>query len=198
MNRREFLNRSTTATLGVGLGRCLLNSPLLGDTVIAGREASESISPEARESVLSGTAPLTAEGDLAAQMVAGIHRYLLSQTEAQVTERAQLWNRDYTTVESYERSVASNRQRFRQIIGVVDERVAAAEPELVGSLTVPAQIAQGANYKVYTVRWPVFAPVTADSDGLDAEGLLLRPEGSPLARVVAIPDADWTPEMLVG
>ena len=198
MNRREFLNRSTTATLGVGLGRCLLNSPLLGDTVITGREASESISPEARQSVLSGTAPLTAEGDLATQMVAGIHRYLLSQTEAQVTERAQLWNRDYTTVESYERSVASNRQRFRQIIGVVDERVAAAEPELVGSLTVPAQIAQGANYKVYTVRWPVFAPVTAGSDGLDAEGLLLRPEGLPLARVVAIPDANWTPEMLVG
>ena len=34
--------------------------------------------------------------------------------------------------------------------------------------------------------------------GLDAEGLLLYPEGPLLARVVAIPCADWTPEMIVG
>src|SRR5207302_8564777 len=46
-------------------------------------------------------------------------------------------------------------------------------------------------YKVYAGRWPVF-------EGVDAEGLLLEPKGKPLACVVAIPDADWTPEMLVG
>ncbi len=51
---------------------------------------------------------------------------------------------------------------------------------------------------MYAVRWPVFAPVTADSDGLEAEGLLLKPEGAPIARLVAIPDADSTPEMLAG
>ena len=28
--------------------------------------------------------------------------------------------------------------------------------------------------------------------------MLLQPEGPPVARVVAIPDADWTPEMLTG
>src|SRR4030095_8895383 len=57
---------------------------------------------------LSGTAPLTAEGDLAEQMVEGIKRYLLRQTEASVEKRAQQWKRDYSSVESYRRSVAAN------------------------------------------------------------------------------------------
>jgi len=84
------------------------------------------------------------------------------------------------------------------MIGAVDTRVEAQAPELVGSLAVPARISEGPGYKVYAVRWPVFAGPTADSDGLEAEGLLLQPEGEPVARVVAIPDADWTPEMLAG
>src|SRR5439155_19147263 len=46
-------------------------------------------------------------------------------------------------------------------------------------------------YKVYAIRWPVF-------EGVDGEGLLLEPKGKILAQVVAIPDADWTPEMLAG
>ena len=35
-------------------------------------------------------------------------------------------------------------------------------------------------------------------EGVHGEGLLLQPDGPPAARIVAIPDADWTPEMLVG
>jgi len=198
MNRREFLSQSTTATLGIGLGSRLLGEPRQEDTTVAGGETSDAISPGTAESVLTGTAPLTTEGDLAMQMVDGIHRYLLQETEKQVQERAQLWNRDYTSVERYERSIEPNRQRFRQMIGAVDTRVEAQAPELVGSLAVPARISEGPGYKVYAVRWPVFAGPTADSDGLEAEGLLLQPEGEPVARVVAIPDADWTPEMLAG
>jgi cephalosporin-C deacetylase-like acetyl esterase len=198
MNRREFLNRSTTATLCIGLGDRLLLAPLLEKRMLAGRERAGTNLPGADEAALTGTAPLTTEGDLAIQMVDGIHRYLLHETEKQGKERVQLWSRDYTSVEHYERSVASNRERFRQMIGAVDARVAAQAPELVGSLPFPAQIAQRPLYKVYRVRWPVFAGVTADSNGLDAEGLLLQPEGPPVARVVAVPDADWTPEMLAG
>ena len=54
-----------------------------------------------------------------------------------------------------------------------------------------AMVGKGAGFRVYAVRWPVF-------DGVFAEGLLLQPDQPPLARVVALPDADWTPEMLVG
>ena len=101
------------------------------------------ISPEATESVLAGTAPLTTEGDLAEQMVDGIHRYLLHETETQESERAQLWNRDYSSAEHYERSVAPNRQSFRQMIGAVDTRVAAQAPRTGRKPSVPAQVAQG-------------------------------------------------------
>jgi dienelactone hydrolase len=69
---------------------------------------------------------------------------------------------------------------------------------MVGTVATPAQVSQGSGYKVYAVRWRVFDRVVADFDGLDAEGLLLQPDGKAVARVVAIPDADWTPEMLVG
>ncbi len=34
--------------------------------------------------------------------------------------------------------------------------------------------------------------------GVDGEGLLLEPKGKVVAQVVALPDADWTPEMVVG
>ncbi|MFP6765093.1 MAG: hypothetical protein VB858_15805, partial [Planctomycetaceae bacterium] len=45
---------------------------------------------------------------------------------------------------------------------------------------------------VHAVRWQVL-------DGVTAEGLLLVPHGKPwTTSVVAIPDADWTPEMFCG
>ena len=62
---------------------------------------------------------------------------------------------------------------------------------LLESTSSPAQIATGRGFKVLRVRWPVF-------EGVHGEGLLLQPDGPPAARIVAIPDADWTPEMLVG
>jgi dienelactone hydrolase len=198
MNRREFLNRSTATTLGIGLANGSLIGPLLSDASSDRGGTPDGSSPQGPHPVLPGTEPLTVQGDLAAQMVEGIHRYLLQKTERQVTERAQLWNRDYTSVERYESSVATNLKSFLGMIGVVDERVDAQAPELVGSLAVPALLTRGAGYNAYAIRWRVFAPQTADSDGMEAEGLLLQPEGEPRARVVAIPDADWTPEMLSG
>src|SRR5208283_1392903 len=138
-----------------------------------------------------GTTPLTREGDLAAQMVGGIHRYLEKQTAASVEKRAALWNRDYSSPAAYEASVAPQRERFRHIIGLIDPRVPFSAPELEVTLGGPSQVAVGDGYRVLSVRWPVL-------EGVDAEGLLLEPAGTPRARVVALPDADWTPEMLVG
>jgi len=60
-----------------------------------------------------------------------------------------------------------------------------------GTTAVPAEVARGKDYRVFAVRWPVF-------DDVDAEGLLLEPNGTPRARIVAIPDADWSPEVLAG
>lgn len=46
-------------------------------------------------------------------------------------------------------------------------------------------------YTVWSVRWTVLADV-------HGEGLLLRPAADPIARVIALPDADQTPEQLAG
>jgi dienelactone hydrolase len=150
------------------------------------------------DSPLPGTAPLTAEGDFAAQMVEGIHRFLLAETQRQAAHREQLWNRDYTSPQRYAQSVSPNRERLRRIIGAVDPRADLQTPEVLTDFPGQSEIAHGPGYKVYAIRWQVFAPVTADSSEMWASGLLLQPNDRPAARVVAIPDADWTPEMLAG
>jgi dienelactone hydrolase len=141
---------------------------------------------------------MNAQGDLAMQMLDGIHRDLLAQTRQQVAERPRLWSRDFSSAANYEQSVAANRERFRRMIGAVDERVPARDPELKAAFASQTEIAQSSRYTIYAIRWHVFAPVTSDSGGMKAMGLLLQPKGPLLARVVAIPDADCTPEMLAG
>ncbi|MFQ6131142.1 MAG: dienelactone hydrolase family protein [Armatimonadota bacterium] len=140
---------------------------------------------------LAGTQPLTAAGDLAAQMVAGIDRFLMRELGASVGKRRELWNRDYTSREAYARSVDPNRERFLEAIGAVDPRQPVTALQFVATTSRSSQVAKGDGYTVHAVRWPVL-------EGVHAEGLLLQPDGAPVARVVALPDADWSPEMLVG
>jgi dienelactone hydrolase len=140
--------------------------------------------------VLPGTQPLTWEGDLSARMVAGIDTFLTRETEQAVAERAKFWHRDFSSREAYEKSVEAPRERLRRAIGAVDERTAPAM-EVVTRIGGPAAEAQSAAYNVTRVRWAVL-------DGVHGEGLLLRPKAEPIALVVAIPDADQTPEMLAG
>jgi len=140
---------------------------------------------------LPGTKPLTTPGDLAAQMVAGLRAHMRRRIEASAASRETLWRRDFSSPGAYVRSVAPNRERLKRYIGAVDRRRPVTGIELMGSTASPAKVAEGAGYAVYAARWPVL-------DGVDAEGLLLQPAKGPLVRVVAIPDADWTPEMLVG
>jgi dienelactone hydrolase len=199
MNRREFMKESTRATLALQLAT---SSPAqtreTNESLVTRSGAPDSVAAGQSLSVLPGTAPLTAQGDLASQMVDGIQRFLLRRAEEAAQERPRLWKRDYRSADDYNGSVSPNRERFRQIIGAVDPRVPAKGPELVGTIDAPALVSVGAGYKVYAVRWQVCGRVVADFGGLDAEGLLLEPDASPVARVVAIPDADWTPEMLTG
>lgn len=73
----------------------------------------------------------------------------------------------------HSRSNAPDRERLRTIIGAVDERLPVATVQYDAT-------SRG-------VRWPVF-------EGVDGEGILLQPKGSPRARIIAIPDAGVTPE----
>jgi dienelactone hydrolase len=139
---------------------------------------------------LPNTAPLTTTGDLAMDMVAGIDKYLTRQIDASMTSREHHWHRDFSSIEAYLKSVEPNRADLARIIGAVDSRQAPSGIRLLATTTQPAQIAASGSYTVERVCWPVL-------DGVDGEGLLLQPEGKPVARVIALPDADWTPEMLV-
>jgi dienelactone hydrolase len=139
---------------------------------------------------LPGTKPLAAKGDLAKQMVEGIDRYLAKRTAESVKNRTASWKPDYASGDAYTKSLEPQRRRLRKILGVIDDRLPPAL-EYVGTIDRPALVADAGTYKVYTVRWPVLP-------GVHGEGLLLEPAGKPKAGVVAIPDADQTPEMLVG
>ena len=115
---------------------------------------------------LPGTRPLVFNGDAALAMVEGIHSYLDRETARIVRP-------------------APDRERLRRMIGAVDPRVEFSAPELVATSAKSAELAPG----IFAVRWPVFAD-------MDAEGLLIQPAGTPRARIVAIPDADSSPEEL--
>src|SRR5439155_13685897 len=93
---------------------------------------------------------------------------------------------------AYNRSIEPNRKRLRHILGLRDPRVPFDAPELIATTSQPALVGKGTGFKVFTVRWPAIGDV-------HGEGLLLVPTGKKkVADVVAIPDADQTPEQIVG
>jgi dienelactone hydrolase len=143
------------------------------------------------QEALPGTQPLALQGDLSAQMVAGIDRFLTRQTAESVAEREEYWHRDFSSAEAYDASVQPNRERLRAIIGAVDARLPVTALEFVSGTSNPAKVGETELFTVEAVRWPVL-------EGVYAEGLRLQPKGEPVVCVVAIPDADQTPEMLVG
>ncbi len=141
---------------------------------------------------LPGTRPLEMEGDIALSLVAGVDKFLLSETEKSLIARAVRWKRDSSSAEAYEKSVEPNRQRLRKILGVVDSRENFTAPSLVGTTYESPMVGRGDGYEVLAVRWPVLP-------GVSAEGLLVRPvRREALADIVAIPDADQLPELLAG
>jgi dienelactone hydrolase len=144
----------------------------------------------AAEEPFPGTLLLTNRGDLSAQMVAGIDAWLMRETSRVPTNRGRLWQRDVSSREAYEKSIAPNREHLRRLIGVVDERAPARGFEAFnGSASNAAQII------VTKVRWAVFPDVWAEGLLLDSSS---RKSGDPVRCVIALPDAGQTPEMLAG
>jgi dienelactone hydrolase len=166
----------------------LLAFPALAAVAISGARA------RAQEAglPLPGTRPLTMTGDIASTLVDGVDRFLLKQIAESTAKRAGHWKRDVSSAAAYDAAVAPNRERLAHILGVRDPRVAFAGPQLVGTIARPDLLASGAKYNVFAVRWPAFGDVTG-------EGLLLEPgDHLGIASVVVVPDADQTPEQLVG
>ena len=186
ITRRKLLQR---------MGQLTFASPLAfaapGTTVERGPSSDVNADYFFPPGQLAGTQPLTLEGDRAAGMIEGIRQFLVKETAASIGQRDALWRRNFSSRRAYETSVAPNRERFQRVIGLMDKRIPYDKPELTTFWGDSEVVATGSGYGVYAVRWPVLQRV-------DGEGLLLEPSRSPVARVVALPDADCSPEALVG
>jgi dienelactone hydrolase len=141
--------------------------------------------------VLPRTAKLTwQETDLSARLMDGAHQFVERKIAEAVGTRERFWTRDRSSPEAYEKSVQPNRERLREIVGAVDRRLPAGM-EFFGDEQNPALVTETARYRVFQVRWPVL-------DGVSGSGLLVQPKGTIAGGVVVVPDADQTPEQLLG
>jgi hypothetical protein len=140
-----------------------------------------------------GGEPLVWEGDLDVRMMDGLHLFIERKIAESVKQRPKYWSRSLVSDGDYAASVEPNRKRLRQMIGAIDPRVSEKNPQMerFGDDDAPALIAETELYHVYQVRWPVLADV-------HGEGLLLEPVKPPVGQIVALPDADQTPEQLAG
>lgn len=130
------------------------------------------------------------EKELPDRLMDGAHKFVERKIAESVTSRAKLWARDFSSKEAYSKSVESNRNQLRTIIGAVDSR-RPANMERYGDDDSSAMVAETDRYRVEQVRWPVL-------DGLWGTGLLVQPKGKAVACVVVVPDADQSPEQLLG
>ena len=135
---------------------------------------------------LPGTQPLTMQGDLASQMVEGIDKFLLAETDAAVARRDASWKEPG--------DFAQRRRRLAKMIGATDPREPVDNMPLTANVGgISSLLGFSDNVAFFAFRWPCLR------GGLDVEGLVLRSRGrDQSACVVAVPDADQTPEMIAG
>jgi dienelactone hydrolase len=163
--------------------------------------AADSETPKTIQT-LPGTKPLTLEGDIASHLVDGVDKFLLRKLSESVAKREKFWKRDFSSAQAYNKSIEPNRKRLAHILGIRDQRIAFDAPELVATTNRSALVGKGDGFKVFAVRWPVLGhpgPNWNSTASIHGEGLLLVPKDKkPIANIIAIPDADQTPEQIAG
>lgn len=131
---------------------------------------------------LPNTQPLEHPGDLSAEMVAGIGRYLDREIARAPAARLEKW-KDLGTKDGL-------RTELLRRLGMGDAPTSGGL-EVVQPLGAQPVENREAGYRALHVRWPVFASVWG-------EGLLLQPLAQSKATIIALPDADQTPEQIAG
>jgi dienelactone hydrolase len=140
---------------------------------------------------VAGAQPLDwTEEDLSGRMMDGAHRFVERKIAEAGRDRGKRWHTSSPSAASREVTAELHRKRLREIIGAAGSRPV-PRMERFGDDASPALAAEAEAYKVYQVRWPAMETV-------EGEGLLVQPSGKAVAHVVAIPDADQTPEQLMG
>ena len=130
------------------------------------------------------------ETDLSGRLMDGAHQFVERKIAESITDRSRFWSRDFASSAAYIKSIQPNRDHLKTITGVVDARLPAGM-ERYGDDANPALVAETSRYRVFQVRWPVL-------EDFWGRGLLVQPRTLPVAHVIVVPDADQTPEKLMG
>jgi len=183
---------------------CLVAGTAAALAVSSGGWSRQAGAYEAREpavppaDVLPGTEPLDWSDDIAPRMVDAIDAFLVRKTAESVTRRDEAWRGKQlgkvAAAEGNADPFAEERAALAKILGMKDARVASPQLQVIARPGHSGRVGVGPGYEIYAVRWPAFGDVTG-------EGLWLVPAAESkdsLPGVVAIPDADITPEMLTG
>jgi dienelactone hydrolase len=166
---------------------CQLRLICVTAALVAPATAADSAAAHA----LPGTQTLDwPEEDLSARLMDGAHQFVERQIAAAARQRSRYWQIDATSPAAYAASIRENREQLQEILGAVDPR-SAPRMERYGDDSGGPLVAETSAYRVFQVRWSVL-------DGVMAEGLLVQPKQPPVACVVALSDADQTPEQLLG
>ncbi|HZH73036.1 MAG TPA: dienelactone hydrolase family protein, partial [Mariniphaga sp.] len=135
-------------------------------------------------------------------IIDGVRTFYENRIPEIKNRRKLYWDRDTSSAEAYNSSVAPNRERFRTILGAIDEREHVSMEKL-------NKVAETESYTIYEVQWPVLkeiipGPPLQDWPEIDVprkifgEGLYLEVKGNPKGYTIAVPDADQHPEELAG
>jgi dienelactone hydrolase len=188
---KHFITNYGTAFAVLALAACG-KAPVSAAQPAGPTGTAAAASLETPAGALPGTDPLALEGDIASELVAGIDRFLLREIDAAAARRARRWEPEAPSPEARARDMASRRARLAHRIGLRDARPPMSALELLETTARPARVGRGESHEIYAARWPAFGDV-------HGEGLLLVPLGRrPVADVVAVPDADQTPEEVAG
>lgn len=148
-----------------------------------------------------GTQPFTLTDDPAETLVNGVDRFLLKQIEQTRIRRIRSWDQVQPGQDGGREFLVSRRSELLEMLGIREHRATCRALEEVGTTHRAALVANSDRIEVRRIRWPVLpdpAPGRADLVSVTGEGLLLTPRQPPQATVIAIPDADQTPEQLCG
>jgi len=132
-------------------------------------------------------------GDIASELVAGVDRFLLKQIDESAAQRAKFWKRDFSSHTAYHASVEPNRRRLAHILGVRDPLLV-DDADRLNFFSSRTEILRGTEFSVHAIRWPAFGDVVGE--GLEA--IPNNASRKPVPTVIVIPDADQTPELLLG
>jgi len=190
---------------------------LITGTLVSGIPSASAQNQEI--STVPQTRELTIQGDIASKLVSGVDRFLLKKLKESVKARKQHWSRDFSSTEAYQKSIQVNRTKLAGLLGLRDQRVAFAHPKYDLEINEQSPIYMKTEaFDAYKIKWPVVGDVVAEGLMLVPNLLTFRkteirvaPEFTAAykdralhdsfytaAHVIALPDADQTPEQLAG